>query len=360
MERESQPGRPRFSVVMAAYNMEPYLDETVATVVAQTCPDWELVVVDDGSTDRTPDLLAAWSQRDSRIRVVAQERKGKPAFGRNRGIREARGEIITFLDGDDLYHPEKLERQLAILEQWPDVGAAFHDFFWFHSGSEMPANGYLRHLQYLQRADGFFEPASLHGETIYLGGPDFFKFMASELVGIHTSTIAVRRTVLDQIGPDPFNEALPHGEDIHLWLRIGLATRLAYLDRPLSYYRYHNESWVMSIARGKMARGLYEVNGEMLDRLEGLLRPEERSRFAEKVANYWYRIGRRCLEGGLWPEARRSFVKALVRTRRPSQAYLSFKGVVTTVLPKWFLQAYWRRTQGGQFSPRPRPPEAAE
>lgn len=360
MQLGSQPGRPRFSVVMAAYNVERYLDETVASVVAQTCPDWELVIVDDGSTDRTPDLLAGWSQRDSRIRGVKQDRKGKPAYGRNRGIREARGEIITFLDGDDLYHPEKLARQLAILDAYPEVGAAFHDFFWFHSGSELPTEGYLRHLKYLERAKGFFETASLNGETIHLGVPDLFKFLASELVGIHTSTIAVRKSVLDRIGADPFDEALPHGEDIHLWLRIGLATRLAYLDQPLSYYRFHNESWVMSIARGRMARGLYEVNGEMLDRLEGLLRPEERSRYAEKVANYWYRIGRRCLEGGLWPEARRSFVKALVRTRQPSQAYLSFKGMVTTVLPKRFLQAYWRRTQGGEFSPRPRPPEATE
>jgi glycosyltransferase involved in cell wall biosynthesis len=351
--------RPRVSIVMPVYNVERYLDETIQSVVAQSLPDWELIVVDDSSTDGTSALVAEWSRRDARIRSFSQERRGKPAFGRNRGIRESRGEIVTFLDGDDLYHPDKLARQVAILDALPEIGALFHDHIWFRDGEPLPTEGYLRHLEYMERSKGFFTPVTVAGETVQAGSADLIKFFVSDLIGVHTSSIAVRRSVLDSLGPDPFNEILPHGEDIDLWLRIGLATRMAYHDVPLSYYRYHPSSWVMKTDNREISRGLYEVNTGMLRRVETMLTPEERPRYREKLAFRWYRVGRRSFEGGLRTEARDGFVQALMRTRNAGQAYLALKGIIATLLPRFLLHARWRRTGEGEFAPRPAPPPTA-
>src|SRR4029434_8875249 len=219
-------------------------------VVRQTFEDWELVLVDDGSTDDTPQVIARRMQADSRIRAFQQPNSGRPAAARNIGIAQARGDVVAFLDGDDLYHPEKLAQEIQVLDRYPDVGAVFHDYYYFADGTE--PDGGLRYLvndRYFERAAKVFTTAELAGEPVYLGTPDLIKFMSSESVGVHTSAIAVRRSVLDSLEQPPFNEALPHGEDIHLWLRIARATRMAALARPLSYYRYRTNSWMSTNSR---------------------------------------------------------------------------------------------------------------
>lgn len=105
---------PRVSVIVPAYNAEPYIEETLASVVAQTFDDWEVVVADDGSTDRTAELAVA---ADPRVRVVATAGGLGPAGARNAAIGNASGELIAFLDADDLFLPKYLERQIETLER---------------------------------------------------------------------------------------------------------------------------------------------------------------------------------------------------------------------------------------------------
>jgi len=109
-----RPGKPTVSVLIPTYDRLHYLKEAVASVQAQTFPDWELIVVDDGSTDGT----VAWLQAldDSRIRVLSLEHSGDLASLRNRGVDEAAGQYVAFLDSDDVWAPEKLQIQLAMLE----------------------------------------------------------------------------------------------------------------------------------------------------------------------------------------------------------------------------------------------------
>jgi len=106
---------PRVSVVIPAYNGEAYLEACLASVCAQTAPPLEVLVIDDGSTDRTAAIAQAFAARDGRVRCIRQENTGVSA-ARNRGVAEAAGDWIAFLDGDDLWLPEKLERQLALQE----------------------------------------------------------------------------------------------------------------------------------------------------------------------------------------------------------------------------------------------------
>ena len=119
-------GTPRFSVVTPAWNAAATLAATVASVRAQTLPDWEMIVVDDGSTDATRTLAGELAAAEPRLRLIAWDDNRGPAAARNAGIRAARGRFIAFLDADDLWYPAKLARQVAALEAGsPLVFAAY-------------------------------------------------------------------------------------------------------------------------------------------------------------------------------------------------------------------------------------------
>lgn len=115
---------PLVSVVVPAFNAERYLARTLTSASAQTHPDLEIVVVDDGSTDRTAEIVRAAAAADPRIRLVRQSNAGVAA-ARNRGIDDAQGHFIAPLDADDLWHPEKIERQLRRFAERPECGLVY-------------------------------------------------------------------------------------------------------------------------------------------------------------------------------------------------------------------------------------------
>jgi teichuronic acid biosynthesis glycosyltransferase TuaG len=105
------------SIATPAYNAERFLPETIDSVCAQTYSDWELLVVDDCSSDGTRALVERYAARDARVRLIAQPRNGGPALARQAALDAARGRYIAFLDSDDLWLPQKLERQLAFMRE---------------------------------------------------------------------------------------------------------------------------------------------------------------------------------------------------------------------------------------------------
>ncbi len=115
---------PKVSVVIPTYNRGHTVCEAIESVLAQTFGDFEVIVVDDGSADDSAEKIAAI--RDSRVRYIRQSNAGVSA-ARNRGVAEARGEIISFLDSDDLWKPEKLTHEVRFLEEHPEVPAVFGD-----------------------------------------------------------------------------------------------------------------------------------------------------------------------------------------------------------------------------------------
>src|SRR5688500_468702 len=130
----AQPGRvtpgPLVSVIIAAYNAERYIRTTCLSVLKQTYTAIEIIVIDDGSTDRTPEIVQALADGDPRIRLIRQVNLGTAA-ARNRAVAEARGEFIAPLDADDLWHPTKLERQVRRLQACgPDAGMVYCWWAW--------------------------------------------------------------------------------------------------------------------------------------------------------------------------------------------------------------------------------------
>jgi len=211
------PDQPPFwSVVIPLYNKGPYIEATVASVLAQSDPDFEIVVVDDGSRDEGPDRVAAMS--DPRIRLIRQANGGVSA-ARNRGISECRGEFIAFLDGDDLYHPEFLAVLKIVLARNP--------------GSRVVAGGYERVL-HEHMAQHVFDSLEIpSSDTLIRDLPAHF---LRKGLPFFTSSIAVNRAWL--LGMDehfPVGESM--GEDLDLWFRLAEKGPIVWVDVPVAVYR---------------------------------------------------------------------------------------------------------------------------
>src|SRR5262245_6047882 len=108
---------PTVSVITPAHNAARFLDRTIASVRAQTFEDWEMCIVDDGSSDATPEIVEKLAREDARLRLIRRARAGGPAAARNEGMDRSRGSYVAFLDSDDLWRPEKLAIQLETLRR---------------------------------------------------------------------------------------------------------------------------------------------------------------------------------------------------------------------------------------------------
>ena len=128
------------SILIPAYNAEKFIGETLESALLQTYSDIEIIVIDDGSTDRTPDVVGSYAERDSRIRLLRQENSGVSA-ARNRGISEARGEFVAPLDADDLWDPTKIEKQVARLRELGPETAATYTWCIFIDEDGRPTGG---------------------------------------------------------------------------------------------------------------------------------------------------------------------------------------------------------------------------
>jgi glycosyltransferase involved in cell wall biosynthesis len=186
---------PLVTVVTPAYNIAKYVGETVDSVLRQTFRDFEYLVVDDGSVDDSVDVVKAHVGDDPRFRLVQGEHRG-PSAARNMGIREAKGEYIAFLDGDDRWHPKFLERQLRLIQSLPpDVGVVFC------RSRIVLENGSLVFFQW-QRA----------------GRYDFDDMLVNSNPARNTSSLLIRKSCFGDVGD--FDEELRYCEDLDMWLRI--------------------------------------------------------------------------------------------------------------------------------------------
>jgi glycosyltransferase involved in cell wall biosynthesis len=201
---------PLVSVVIPAYNAERFIAEAVGSALAQTWPNVEAVVVDDGSSDGTLDALEAYGT-DERVRVISQDNAG-PSAARNRGIEAARGEFIAFLDADDLWLPEKLERQMPLFEN-EKVGVVYC--------MVRQETGTGAKIEFNAR-----KPRR---------GKVFWDVLRENFLML--PTMVVRRTCLDETGL--FDTDLLTAEDTHLYARLARVCEYDYVDDVLMVRRVH-------------------------------------------------------------------------------------------------------------------------
>jgi len=273
------------SVVIPAYNVAPYIAETLNSVFAQTYAEYEVIVVDDGSPDGA-DLEQALVPYLERVRYVRQENRGAGA-ARNRGVLEARGEYIAFLDSDDLWMPEYLEEQVRFLTG-NGYDLAYADALLF---GDSPMAG----KTYMQTAPSV--------------GPVTFLSLLRGKCNVITSGVVARRTALVDAGL--FNEDLRNAQDFELWTRLAKrGARLGYQRKVLLRYRCREGS-LSGDAMNRIARE-QRVFRYIADTYEltpaehaELARAMELQRGAVELAT-----GKLNLLGGQFDEARSAFERA--------------------------------------------------
>ena len=156
---------PAFSVVVPAYNATRTIGATIGSILRQSHEDLELIVVDDGSSDGTPDLVREFGANDERLRLVEQPNKGT-AGARNTGIGEARADLVAFLDNDDMWMPSYLEMMGAALERAPEAGFAYTDAWILND-----ATGRILKKPSLEHYETVPDPASPGGSPFAISRP---------------------------------------------------------------------------------------------------------------------------------------------------------------------------------------------
>lgn len=229
---------PKVSVIIPTYNCAAYLSEAVESVFKQTYTDFEVIIVNDGSTDNTDSIVTQCIQRYSKkIKYIVKKNQG-PGAARNRGIEEANGEYIAFLDADDIWLPRKLEYQVPLLETNPDIALVFTDTEIFNEigtlrassvrSSQLQSQGTFR-WKILQRQfnDGFIMKENLFQELLRSNH-------------ITTSTVLVRKKCFESSGYFPTD--INVGEDYDLWIRISEKFLVIFLNTVTARYRKREES----------------------------------------------------------------------------------------------------------------------
>lgn len=204
---------PTVSVIIPAYNSEKFIGQAIDSVLSQTYSKLEIVVVNDGSTDNTANVVQQFCY-SGRLNYIEQENKGV-ASARNVGIRRSGGELIAFLDHDDCWFPKKLEHQVAFILANPAVP-------WVHSNAYVDFKGSRK---------------SVRWQTGVQGHSFRELFVRNQII---LSTVLLRRVCLEGVGL--FNERFGGAEDYDLWLRLAIRYPLGYLDEVLALYRIHESN----------------------------------------------------------------------------------------------------------------------
>lgn len=316
------------SAVIPTYQRAPRVTRAVASALAQTHAAIEVIVVDDGSTDGTARALQDRFPGEERLRVVGQDNAGAAA-ARNRGIAEATGRWIAFLDSDDEWQPWKIAFQLRCLERFPDAGMIWTDMAAVDPDGAHIADRYLRTMYRTARRLDFDDTFEASAPLTDLGAPAdhpdrrlwfgdvFAEMMAGNLV--HTSTVLMTRERAAEVGG--FDEALHvTGEDFDFHLRTARAGPVAFADLPTVTYRVGapdqltRQSLLVPLARAHLV-----AVQKALDAGDARIDRTVRRRSVAAARGF---LGEELLGTGLTAEARSHLWAAFIRRPTPRLAAL--------------------------------------
>ena len=286
-EAITKPKPPVVSVIMPAYNVAGFIAAAIESVLKQTYTHWELLVIDDGSTDATPEVIGRC--RDGRIRRFRTSNRGLAA-ARNYGLTRARGELIAFLDSDDLWFPDKLDVQVGVLERERNVGLVYSNV-WRISESG-------RRLGMRRFALSRLPQGSCLDSLLVRNGV------------IAPSTVMLRRSVIEKAGT--FEPTLRAVEDWDLWWRAALYFDFRYLARPLAAYRIRTGALTRQYALMDRCERTVIDRAFSHDEVKRRFKRGELKRLRRRAeAVHLYNAGARQLRAGEVTSAAGSFLRSL-------------------------------------------------
>ena len=220
--------QPLVSVIMPCYNMASYVSDSIKSVIAQTYPHWELLIVDDASTDETVNIIKSYAQADSRIKFAIKKQNSGISDTRNQCIQMAQGQFLAFLDADDIWHPEKLEKQLSFMLA-KNIGFTYSTYDWIDEDGKI-MNKFINTI----------------------GNLDYKTYLRNTIIGC--STVMVNKAITGDVFVPKFRTS----EDTATWLDILRKGLMAYaIDESLVSYRIRRKS--ASSNKLKAAADLWKV-----------------------------------------------------------------------------------------------------
>jgi len=320
------------SVITPTYNHEKYIGRCIESVLSQTYSNLEMIIIDDGSTDRTENIVKEYE--DSRIVFIKQEHKGIEKLGEtyNKAFEKSSGSMIAVLEGDDFWPPYKLERQLpsmkkeGIVLSWGVVGVV-------NSKGELIRK---------------FPPKSYRFES--MERELFFK----ELLlndPIHSSTVIIKREALEKIGGFQQYKDSPF-VDYSTYLSLFLLGEFSFINEVLGYWRVHEEqtsfkrSPILAEKGFLCALGFYQSLPKGHELKRELDEKEIRNSFAKKISYSYYKLGRLNLLRGAWKSAREHFLKAM----RQSPLSTKTKSLMGIIFSLMHLDMEWLVSLAGKKS----------
>ncbi|MFT5728812.1 MAG: glycosyltransferase involved in cell wall biosynthesis [Desulforhopalus sp.] len=220
------------SVIMPVYNGSEYIEDAISSVLTQTHHDIELVIIDDGSTDQTALVVEKIADIDNRVRYIKQKNKG-PAAARNKGILESKGFFISFLDADDIWIKNKLEKQLCFLERDENI-VVYGGSQYIYNTIDAPKKPRVVNFKNFSSNEEFLEHLA---------------FSSSSEIAF-TCAVLLKKTLLDEVGY--FDETLQNAEDWDVWLRLACKYNFYALQEIVFLRRKHHSSQTSTLMLDKM------------------------------------------------------------------------------------------------------------
>lgn len=302
---------------MPAYNAEKYIQQAMDSVLNSTLKDLELIVVNDGSSDGTAEILEANASKDKRIKTIAQNNSGRPAIPKNTGLQHASGDYVCFLDSDDYIAPEKLTLMADALDKHPQWCAVFHDVKLVDATGQGIGTTYLQNANFLSKAQAFLTPL---GNDWYDCGEDFYIFQSLYYAAFHTQSVMIAKHRVPW-GKITFDTQFIYCEDTDLWIRIGMMGRVAYLDRVLSYYRQHDSN--ITRKKQSFAEDTVLIHEQNYRRIEQRLSEKHLRVYQQKIAQCCRELAYIYANNQKGALARKTYIKA-ARWAEPKKVLLPF------------------------------------
>lgn len=295
--RPSGTGRdPLVSIIMPTHNYGHLIRMSVESLLSQSYPRVEVIIVDDGSTDGTADVLAPYGDR---VRYLQRPHRGA-ASARNHGLGVAQGDYIGFLDADDEIPSDSIACRVGFLEGQPDLDVVFGDVE-VVEGSDVVVPSFMRERRAFQRI-----PRESAGDAAYILAGNLFDYLVEERF-ITMPSVLVRRSFMDLVGG--FDEAFPNEHDYDLWFRLARTGRFGYLDRVLARCHIHS---------GNLSGNRLRAGKKRIDLMHKLLREQPdlsahtRALVARRLRELHFEVGYMQWEAGQLAEAHQEFARSLL------------------------------------------------
>jgi len=327
--------KPLVSVIIPTYNRKKKLPTAIDSVLNQTYKNWELIVVDDRSTDDTRKLIEKYSQRNKRIKYLLNKRKKGPAGARNHGMKNAKGKYIAFLDSDDEWYPNHIKDSVELMEK-AGLDMVFGKDNLIDKG--VNKKKYITMSLTKKRFYDNLPKKNIFKEGYILEG--FFNYLIGNSC-LATDSIMVRKEVLERLRG--FDEKLRVAEDYDLWLRIAKDFKIGYLDKLKVKYNLSQGHYSMDIFDLEKNLQLCNSNIHLYKKLlkEKLTR-KQKAAIRSQISKNYLGLGYSYYLNNRLKKAKQNYIKSL-KNRMNLKAV---KGMIkASIVPKILLRRYNKRSR---------------